>query len=95
MRIFISILIIFDRLKRARISELEEEIAEIQAMYAHVEDQMFTVNESIEVLKKKVGSIERKKQDAIFNGKTALAQKFMIEVLIQENVLFISCRRGL
>lgn len=68
------------RIKRARIGELEEEIAEIQAMYAHVEDQMTTVNEAIEVLKQKVGIIERKKHDAIANGKTALAQKYMIEV---------------
>jgi hypothetical protein len=51
-------------------------------MYAHVEDQMATVTEEIQILKKKVFAIERKKQEAIGNGKLALAQKFIVEVCL-------------
>jgi hypothetical protein len=49
-------------------------------MYAHVEDQMAAVNEEIQLLKKKLLALEKKKQEAIANGKITLAQKFMIEV---------------
>lgn len=49
-------------------------------MYAHVEDQMAAVNEDIQLLKKKLLALEKKKQEAIANGKITLAQKFMIEV---------------
>jgi hypothetical protein len=49
-------------------------------MYAHVEDQMATVSEDIQMIKKKIFTIQRKKQEAIGNGKLALAQKFIVEV---------------
>jgi hypothetical protein len=49
-------------------------------MSAHVEDQMTAVLEEIQILQKKLTALEKKKQEAIANGKIALAQKFMIEV---------------
>ena len=65
------------RLKKIRINELEDEISEIQAMYAHIEDQMTTINEDIKILKKKIIHMEKKKQEAIYNGKIATPQSLL------------------
>jgi hypothetical protein len=62
---------------------LEEEISEIQAMYAHVEDQMISITEEIEHLSRKVNSFDKKKQQALSNGKMSQAQKIVVEVMAE------------
>ncbi len=52
-------------------------------MYAHVEDQMISITEEIEHLSRKVNSFDKKKQQALSNGKMSQAQKIVVEVMAE------------
>lgn len=68
------------RIKKGRVETLRNEVEEIKAMHAHVEDQTTAVIYDYNEASAKLGNLERKHREAVVLDKTALAQHLAVEV---------------
>mmetsp|Transcript_22502 Transcript_22502/g.32860 ORF Transcript_22502/g.32860 Transcript_22502/m.32860 type:complete len:1106 (-) Transcript_22502:82-3399(-) len=72
------------KVKKGRVKTLRNEVDEVRAMQAHVEDQCAAVVHDHTELTKKLAALEKKRAEAVFLDKTALVQKLNIEISIAE-----------
>lgn len=71
---------LFNRIKLERIAQKNEELEELAAAYAHMQDQIAALEASYQELEKRLVASEKLRKEAMSLSRDAAAQNIAVEV---------------